>query len=410
MSADWFCKIGEKKFGPLSGQQLKTIVAKGQLRPEHFVRRGSEGPWVPAGRIKGLFPANPAGDDHPQGKTPLPTDGKRRSSVPGKPPQPPKATTVGLPTAAEVPSPPVVDITQGFSLGGHHKHHVELNVDSLNIETTPVPVTRRKVKAGLQGLKKDERKKLTVGLLCLTGGGTTIGLIVIIWAIATGKFHSPSSTDSKSPVASRPSENGTLAGMTTAGTSAAPTKPAETWRKPAVDRMIVGDVEVFVLNPRLGEPPKGAKSTDGEVLIIPVNLSLKAGATKQVALTSWADESMKSRVVLKDDQNTGYALLDQVSSNGNDVKAVPPNDRIQVQLVFQAPSTKELKFLELILPSSALHAAGPAIAYRIDASEIRGAKAKTVKPGNRDASENASKDDKARQTRTKAADNGAQAG
>ena len=35
-------------------------------------------------------------------------------------------------------------------LGGHHKHHVEMNVDSLNIEATPVDVSRRKVKAGLQ--------------------------------------------------------------------------------------------------------------------------------------------------------------------------------------------------------------------------------------------------------------------
>ena len=76
MSADWFCKIGEKKIGPLNGQQLKTIVAKGQLKPEHLVRRGSEGPWVPAGRIKGLFPEGPAGSAQSQGKKPAPATAK----------------------------------------------------------------------------------------------------------------------------------------------------------------------------------------------------------------------------------------------------------------------------------------------------------------------------------------------
>ena len=60
-----------------------------------------------------------------------------------------------------------------LGLGGHHKHHVEMNVDRLNIETTPVDVSRRKIKAGMQGLKKEERKKLTIMLLCLIGGGMT---------------------------------------------------------------------------------------------------------------------------------------------------------------------------------------------------------------------------------------------
>ena len=173
MSADWFCKIGEKKVGPLNGQQLKTIVAKGQLKPEHLVRRGSEGPWVPAGRIKGLFPEGPAGNAQPQGKKPAQATGKPLPKAAAKPGTPPKAAS--LPTAAEAPAPPVADIPQELRLGGHHKHHVQLNVDSLNIETTPIDVSRRKVKSGMKGLKKEEQKKLTIMLLCLIGGGTTFG-------------------------------------------------------------------------------------------------------------------------------------------------------------------------------------------------------------------------------------------
>ena len=170
MSADWFCKIGEKKYGPLNDQQLKTIVAKGQLKPEHLVRQGSEGPWVPAGRIKGLFPSSAAGNAQSQGKKlpqatakPLP----KAAANPGTPPRP----RPPLPTAAEAPAPPAADIPQEMRLGGHHKHHVELNIDSLNIETMPVNVSRRKVKSGMQGLKKEEQKKLTILLWCFIGGG-----------------------------------------------------------------------------------------------------------------------------------------------------------------------------------------------------------------------------------------------
>ena len=71
MSEGWFCKIGEKKIGPLSVQQLKTIAARGQLRAEHLVRRGDAGPWVPAGRVKGLFPEKPsAGEGQPAAAKP----------------------------------------------------------------------------------------------------------------------------------------------------------------------------------------------------------------------------------------------------------------------------------------------------------------------------------------------------
>ena len=95
MSADWFCKIGEKKYGPLNDKQLKTIVAKGQLKPEHLVRHGSEGPWVAAGRVKGLFPEGAAGNAQSQGNA---SQGKK----------PPQATGKPLPTGRRRLPPPLV--------------------------------------------------------------------------------------------------------------------------------------------------------------------------------------------------------------------------------------------------------------------------------------------------------------
>ena len=69
----------------------------------------------------------------------------------------------------------------------------------------------------------------------------------------------------------------------------------------------------MVLKPLRGPPPPGIKTTDAEVLIVPVNLQLKQGAKKSVALTSWADEKLKKSVLLKDDEQEGkgntYELL-----------------------------------------------------------------------------------------------------
>lgn len=59
MAAEWFCYIAGREFGPLSAQELRTMVAEGSLTPRHHVRRGRDGPWIEAGQVKGLFPPTP---------------------------------------------------------------------------------------------------------------------------------------------------------------------------------------------------------------------------------------------------------------------------------------------------------------------------------------------------------------
>jgi len=408
MSADWFCKIGEKKVGPLNGQQLKTIVAKGQLKPEHLVRRGSEGPWVPAGRIKGLFVEGPTGTAQPQGKTRPPATAKPLPKAARKPGVPPAAKAASLPTAAEAPAPPAADIPPEAS-GGHHKHHVQMNLDSLHIESTPVAVSRRKVRAGLQGMKKDERKKLTIILMCLIGGGMTIGLIVFTWAFASGKF-SPKHEEAKDPL-----------GMSKTADSSKKTEEKPADKKPAEKKeteisakvsfeTLVGNVAVMVLKPTRGAPPKGAKTGESDVLTVPVRLNLKSGKATQVELTSWADESLKSKVSLKDDQKS-YELLEQVADKESDGKTITEK-WTKVYLVFQAPTSKNLKSLQLRLPASAFHVDGTVICCEIKPNVIQSDSAKTApadkadkpaKAEESDAEENTPKSDKKKPGKAKAA-------
>ena len=61
MASEWFCRIGGEELGPLSAQQVKTMAAQGRLHPGDSIRRGADGQWMPASRVKGLFPADQPG-------------------------------------------------------------------------------------------------------------------------------------------------------------------------------------------------------------------------------------------------------------------------------------------------------------------------------------------------------------
>jgi hypothetical protein len=374
MSVDWFCKIGDTKIGPLSGKQLKAMVAKGQLKPEHLLRRGNEGPWVSAGRVKGLFPDGVACGKKFQERSSPQASAKPLPRAAAAPATPPVSKNENLPNEAKA-VPSAADIPQELTLGGQHKHHVELNVDRLNIEATPIDVSRRKVKAGIRGLKKEEQKKLTIMLFCLIGVGTTAGLIAIIWAAASGQFSNSRQEGSQESVATaQPIVTGGKVDEPAAARKPSADAPIErklSMKKAGVDVMVLGDVELMVLKPTRGAPPKGAKCSQTEVLVVPVRLNLKQGDKKTVQLASWMDDRLKSKVSLQDDKQNGYEFLEQVAEGGGEVKAIT-DKWAKVYLVFRMSADKKFASLQLALPSAAYRAGGPLIGYTIQASDIRG--------------------------------------
>ncbi len=364
MSADWFCKIGEKKIGPLNGQQLKTAVAKGQLKPEHHVRLGDAGPWVPAGRIKGLFPEVPS-TPAPEAKRALPATAKPLGPTTGGKPATAKAMPLPnpLPTAAAAPIPPSVaapspaDVPEEFSLGGHQKH-ATMNVHDFGFESAPVNVSKRKSK-GVQGLKKAEQQKLNVILLSVIGVGTTFGIAVFIWGIASGKltFSSPEKkvadpTEAATAAASAPP---TEAEKKAVEAKLAAKKEAETW-KSINDKIVVGKVEVTILKPSVEASPAEAKSDKPQSLIVPIKLNLKEGDTTPVDFSGWDDDAIRKNISLKDDQKGSYPLLAQLFVSGN-AKSIGTK-WLQLKLVFPAPSSDKLKLFHLELPAAAFSGEG----------------------------------------------------
>ena len=80
--AQWYYKIAEQVVGPLSAEQLKALADGGRLAPGDPVARSSEGPWVAASRIKGLFEVA-AIDDEPAVESP-PPQGQEPPAVSGE--------------------------------------------------------------------------------------------------------------------------------------------------------------------------------------------------------------------------------------------------------------------------------------------------------------------------------------
>jgi antitoxin component YwqK of YwqJK toxin-antitoxin module len=78
---DWFILRNGKQFGPCTSQQLKKMVASGELLGTDQVRRGDMPTPITASKIKGLFPEASASDSRshpptPKVRRPLPAEKK----------------------------------------------------------------------------------------------------------------------------------------------------------------------------------------------------------------------------------------------------------------------------------------------------------------------------------------------
>lgn len=94
MATDWYVRIGQVERGPISSETLKHLALEGRVTSDTPIRRGDSGNWVPASRVKGLFPS-PVASATPQ---PIP------AAVP-----PPILKTQPIPMPQTVTSVPAVE-------------------------------------------------------------------------------------------------------------------------------------------------------------------------------------------------------------------------------------------------------------------------------------------------------------
>ena len=87
MTRNWYYWSGNREVGPLTLQELTHIAAQKRIVAETRVRQGTDGDWVAASTIAGLFPtSNEPGSNsvaNPAGPPPLPN--RNQSGWPGGP-------------------------------------------------------------------------------------------------------------------------------------------------------------------------------------------------------------------------------------------------------------------------------------------------------------------------------------
>ena len=52
---DWYCKIRDRRYGPMASGKLKRLAASGELGPQDWVRRAGDRTWARASSVRGLF-------------------------------------------------------------------------------------------------------------------------------------------------------------------------------------------------------------------------------------------------------------------------------------------------------------------------------------------------------------------
>lgn len=111
MGTEWFVQNASgPPIGPLDSATLKTWADSGNLTPSTMVRKGEEGSWVPASKVKGLFQAAKPGDDRMAGGV---QEGTSPESVQnGAPPSVPGLFEIG-----KSPAQPADEVVVGWEQG-----------------------------------------------------------------------------------------------------------------------------------------------------------------------------------------------------------------------------------------------------------------------------------------------------
>ena len=156
MAAEWYYKSAtSKEVGPFTPADLKRLASEGRISPNTLVRKGTEGRWVSASKIKGLVNAEAA----------------RPTAIP---PTPVDLSTPSVPVSREPEEEP-------------------------EISSAPVPRLPTRITDDEDSEFSDDlpKKRVSPGILIGAGIGSLIvvGLIVLIVS-RTGKLGGPSQNQS----------------------------------------------------------------------------------------------------------------------------------------------------------------------------------------------------------------------
>ena len=391
MANQWFVKIGSEVRGPLTGSQLRALVAQGLLSPSDALSSSPHGPWRRAGDVPALFPSGKPYTEH---KMP----GSFESASPAEPSPPassrPQRAVSGAPpglmaSKGAAPAPPENEVSpvQGVV--------PQPNLESAGQRTTTGPQVPKPAELRLQ--KRKEQIRVVTLLAAVFCGVVVMGSALVLGASYLRAMIAAKKAEESRRLRSRPVteavkvqipqdldsviaevESGlsASAAATPVGTGGKLSALADRWFNAATERATVGQVTLRIAKVEIGWPrlvsPTGRRARPrNPCLMVYLEISLPEGSG-ELEFSGWTkDDQPGIRPQLRDANNRplaakgfpGFEIEGQVQSI-----LLRPGESVTDLLVFSPPE-QLAGFYELTLPADPLGGHG-LIRFRIPSTMI----------------------------------------
>jgi len=402
MANEWFVKIGGEVRGPLTGSQVRALVAQGLLSPSDGLSSSPHGPWRRAGDVPGLFASAKPHTEHQM-------PGSLENGPPAEPSSPasnrqPAAVGGGAPGltppngVASIPPATTMPPVQGV------QH--QPNLESAVHRTKTGPRVPKPAELRLQKRKELIRVvRLLAAVFCavvVLGSALVLGASYLRAMIAAKKaaeirrlqtrpaaevveVQIPQDLDSViAEVGSALS--GSVAG-TVGGTGRKLPPVTDRWFNAATERATVGQVTLRIAKVKIGWPRlvsptgKGARPRD-PCLLVYLEMALPEGSA-ELEFSGWTtDDQPGIRPQLRDANNRPVAAM---KFPGLEIEGqlksilLRPGESVTDLLVFRPPE-QLAGFYELTLPAEPLGGHG-LIRFRIPSTMIEEASSQPTLAG-----------------------------
>ena len=393
MVGHWYCRIGEKEYGPMPDDQLRQLVKRGQLKQDSMVRQGRQGGWHSAAEVKGLFTSTAASD--------IPT-----AVATAQAPRPPRRPSSAAATPAASP-PPRSGAEPQVSISVH-----DSRVDQLVEEETKISGG---VIAGVLGLAGVVIVGLVIAIAIVIGGGDEESVALpsdaapkqadaapVTPVVDAGRDRPQLDVALRKKIALVKSWLRSTQGVTLkrGRDAVVQIQVGEIWRgneyesDPVANDVVAGSASDPVLDVRAlgvkGESPAGNVEADATQITTATDNSSAQDATKYLFVSMKVTNRMKENVLeyagwngdgelarpadafLVDNSGRAFPIVSRLEVPG-DARlldaAIDPGQEATDLLVFELPDT-EFEHLKLVLPKSAVGLSGM-LGYQLDPAELR---------------------------------------
>lgn len=212
MNEKWYCRIGDREFGPLLIAQLQRLSTRGQLTADSPVRRDNSNAWMTASQVPALQ------SFLGEGSQALPTAKRLEPSPQPAMPQPapaqPTATKITTSTPQAAPAPP--------QPGG-----VAIVTGQSGVADRMKPAHTTEEATGLS-------RGAVIGLLAGLGGVVVILVVILVVVLTGGGDDEIAQSDASKPT---PKDSGpVIPSVEKTGLDEKRVEPPKTYKAPLVDK------------------------------------------------------------------------------------------------------------------------------------------------------------------------------